>query len=105
MAIARSRQIDASVTRWYHCVTRCVRCAFLVGNGTFDRRAWIENRIEDLAQIFAVGVGGFSVQERSAVRSFLRREPGPVAGSGRTPGCATRREPGWVSDPLTVTRF
>jgi len=25
MTIARREQIDASVTRWYHCMTRCVR--------------------------------------------------------------------------------
>jgi hypothetical protein len=61
MAIARMRQIDASVARWYHCMTRCLRRAFLLGEGTCDRKAWIENRIEDLSQIFAVAVGGFSV--------------------------------------------
>ena len=46
-----------------------------------------------------------AIQERWVVRPILRRQPGPVAGSGRIPRCATRREPGWVSDPLTVTRF
>jgi hypothetical protein len=38
MTIARSQQIDTSVTRWYHCVTRCVRRAFLLGEGTSDRK-------------------------------------------------------------------
>jgi len=52
MAIARMRQINASVARWYHCVTRCVRRAFLLEEGATDRKAWIENRIEELAQIF-----------------------------------------------------
>jgi hypothetical protein len=33
MTIAPSRQIAKSVTRWYHCVTRCVRRAFLLGDG------------------------------------------------------------------------
>ena len=61
MAIARCQQIDASVTRWYHCMTRCVRRAFLLQEGTSDRKEWLENRIEELAEIFAVGVGGFSV--------------------------------------------
>jgi len=32
MTIARCQQIDASVTRWYHCVARCVRRAFLLGS-------------------------------------------------------------------------
>jgi hypothetical protein len=51
MAIARMRQIDASVTRWYHCMARCVRRAQLPDEGTFDRKASIETRIEELAQI------------------------------------------------------
>jgi hypothetical protein len=73
MAIARMRQIDASVARWYHCMTRCVRRAFLLGEGTSDRRAWIENRIEELAQIFAVAVGGFSVMTDHLDRTNSRR--------------------------------
>jgi hypothetical protein len=50
MTMARNRQINASVTQWYHCVTRCVRRAFLLGEGTSDRKTWTENRIEELAQ-------------------------------------------------------
>ncbi len=61
MTIARSQQIDISVARWYHCMTRCVRQALLLTEGSFNRKEWIEDRLEELAQIFAVGVGGFSV--------------------------------------------
>jgi hypothetical protein len=42
-------------------MTRCVRRAFLLGEETSDRKGWIEHRIEELAQIFAVAVGGSSV--------------------------------------------
>jgi REP element-mobilizing transposase RayT len=61
MTIARAHLVDPAVTRWYHCITRCVRRAFLLGEGDSDRKQWIENRLEELAQIFAVSVGGFTV--------------------------------------------
>jgi len=40
MAIARMRQMNASVARWYHCASRCVRRAFLLEEGATDRKAW-----------------------------------------------------------------
>ena len=67
-------QIDASVARWYHCVSRCVRRAFLLEEGATDRKAWIENRIEELAQIFAVAVGGFAVMTNH-LHLLLRLDP------------------------------
>jgi hypothetical protein len=38
MTIARAHLIDPAVTRWYHCITRCVRRAFLLGEGEYDRK-------------------------------------------------------------------
>jgi hypothetical protein len=61
MAIARAQLIDVALTRWYHCVTRCVRRAFMLGEREHNRKEWIENRLEELAGISAVAVGGFSV--------------------------------------------
>jgi hypothetical protein len=61
MAIARAKLVDVSLTRWYHCVTRCVRRAFLLGEGNHNCKEWRENRLEELGEIFAVAVGGFSV--------------------------------------------
>jgi hypothetical protein len=63
MTIARSILIDPTITRWYHCVSRCVRRAFLLGEGLDDRKKWVENRLEQLAEIFAIAVGGFSVMD------------------------------------------
>ena len=74
MAIARKHLVDTSVTRWYHCVTRCVRRAFLLGEGPHDRKEWIENRLEELAQIFAVAIGGFSVLDNH-LHLLLRLDP------------------------------
>ncbi len=63
MAIARAKLVDLTVTRWYHCVSRCVRKAFLLGEGDHNRKEWLENRLEKLAEIFAVAVGGFAVMD------------------------------------------
>jgi hypothetical protein len=38
MTMARSQIVDVSVTRWYHCMTRCVRRAFLLADGGSDRK-------------------------------------------------------------------
>ncbi len=59
MTISRSRLVDATVSRWYHCIARCVRRAHLMGDEAApERKDWIENRLEELDQIFAVSVGG-----------------------------------------------
>jgi hypothetical protein len=74
MTIARARLVDLSVTRWYHCLTRCVRKAFLLGDGPDNRKAWIENRLEELAQIFSVTVGGFSAMDNH-LHVLVRLDP------------------------------
>jgi hypothetical protein len=37
VAIARKLLVDVSVTRWYHCVARWARDAFLLGGGRKDK--------------------------------------------------------------------
>jgi hypothetical protein len=60
MTMAREHPVDPSATRWYHCVTRCVRRAFLLSEGPINRREWTELRLKKLSEIFAIAVGGFS---------------------------------------------
>ena len=74
MTIARSHLIDPSVTRWYHCVTRCVRRAFLFGEGLSNRKQWIDRRLEELAQIFSIAVAGFSVMDNH-LHVLVRLDP------------------------------
>src|ERR1700679_1807009 len=64
MAIARAKLVDLTVTRWYHCVSRCVRKAFLLGEGDNNRKEWLENRLEELAEIFALAVGGVAIMDK-----------------------------------------
>jgi REP element-mobilizing transposase RayT len=61
MPAPRSTIVDETLTRWYHCVTRCVRRALLLGEGMQNRRSWIEHRLQELAEIFAVAVAGFAI--------------------------------------------
>ena len=67
MTISRSRQIDISVTPYYHCVNRCVRRAFLCGEDRATgknyehRREWIASKIKDLSEVFAIDVAAYAV--------------------------------------------
>jgi hypothetical protein len=60
MTTARKELVDVAVTRWYHCISRCVRSAFLMGDGAVDRKMWIEKRLQLLSTNFEIYVGGFA---------------------------------------------
>ncbi len=79
MTMARAHLVDPTVTRWYHCVNRCVRRAFLLGEGDTDRKQWIEDRLEELAQIFAISVAGFTVLDNH-LHVLVRLDPDVAAG-------------------------
>jgi len=67
MAIKRSELIDTENAGYYHLISRCVRRAFLCGKDPethqdYDhRRQWIENRILELANYFAIEVYSYAV--------------------------------------------
>ena len=74
ITMARAHLVDPAVTRWYHCVTRCVRRAFLLSEGRINRREWIELRLQELSAIFAAAVDGFSVMDNH-LHVLLRLDP------------------------------
>ena len=88
MAIARAQLVDVSLTRWYHCVTRLSTAAFLLGEGDDNRKEWLEKRLEELAEIFAVAVGGFSVMDNH-LHLLLRLDPGSRSILGSSSGKAS----------------
>jgi len=67
MTSPRSQLVDSSSPGYFHCVSRCVRRAFLCG---FDapsgkdfehRRGWVEDRLLELAECFAIGIYAYAV--------------------------------------------
>ncbi len=67
MPAARSTQIDLAVTPYYHCMTRCVRRAFLCGEDRYSgqnydhRKEWVRSRIRYLASVFAIDICAYAV--------------------------------------------
>jgi len=63
----RKQQVSVEATPYYHCVSRCVRRAFLCGTDSVSgqsyehRRSWLEERILALPQIFAIQVAAYAV--------------------------------------------
>jgi REP element-mobilizing transposase RayT len=63
----RYRQVSVEDTPYYHCISRCVRRAFLCGVDSvtgFDfehRRQWIVDRIKLLCSVFAVDLCAYAI--------------------------------------------
>ena len=74
MTVARSELVDVDVTRYYHCLSRCVRAAHLCGEGYEHRKQWIEDRLELLARCFAISVCGFAIMDNH-LHILVRLEP------------------------------
>ena len=63
----RASQIDTSATPYYHCISRCVRRAFLCGEDKYSginyehRRQWLADRMTLLAKHFAIDVCAYAI--------------------------------------------
>ena len=67
MTQSRETQISLQDTRYYHCISRCVRRAFLCGKDEYSgqsfehRRQWVVDRIRQLSTVFAIDVAAYAV--------------------------------------------
>ena len=84
MTTARSLLVDSESPGFYHCISRCVRRAWLCGIDPYDgksyehRREWVEGRLLELADIFAVGIYAYAVMSNH-VHIVVRIDPGAAA--------------------------
>jgi REP element-mobilizing transposase RayT len=116
MATPRRLLVDPAESGTFHCISRCVRRAFLCGRDAHSgqnfehRRAWIRDRLRELADGFAIEVRSYSVMsnhlhvvartlpgratawnDEEVARRWLRFFPGPGGKPGRPPGEAAIR--------------
>ena len=67
MTRARRELISLTDTPYYHCIARCVRRAFLCGTDRYSgedfshRRAWVVERMQTLAGMFAIDVCSYAI--------------------------------------------
>ena len=67
MTQSRSSLISLSDTPYYHCISRCVRRAFLCGEDKFTgqsfshRRQWVAERMHFLASLFNIDICGYAI--------------------------------------------
>ncbi|MCA6065241.1 transposase [Thalassolituus marinus] len=63
----RKQQVSIEDTPYYHCVSRCVRRAFLCGTDSVTgesyehRRGWLENKLLELPQMFAIQIAAYAI--------------------------------------------
>jgi len=63
----RYAQVSLEATPYYHCVSRCVRRAFLCGSDQTTginyeyRRQWVEDKLLELAGIFALDICAYAI--------------------------------------------
>ena len=108
MPTPRRLLVDPAQSGVFHCISRCVRRAFLCGWDSYSghdyeyRRGWVRDRLQELAGLFAVEVHAYAVMsnhlhvvvrtlpglvdawdEEEVARRWLRIFPGPRGKPGR----------------------
>jgi len=67
MTRARNQLISLATTPYYHCISRCVRRAFLCGEDSLTgtsyehRKTWVIERLKELAGVFSIDICAYAV--------------------------------------------
>ena len=67
MPLPRKQLINLDNTTYYHCISRCVRRAYLCGKDSKSgksyehRKQWVENRSLTLSSIYAIDICAYAV--------------------------------------------
>ena len=84
MTYPRAHTVNPQVSGVYHCVSRCVRRAWLCGTDELSgrsfehRKRWIENRLLELSSVFALELWGYAVMSNH-YHIVVRTQPERVA--------------------------
>jgi putative transposase len=87
MTQARKVVVVADEVGVYHCISRCVRRAFICGMDAYSgrnyahRRAWVRERVQHLSALFGIEVFAYSVMSNH-LHLVLRNRPDRVAQLG-----------------------
>lgn len=69
MATPRYSKVDLSVTPFYHCISRCVRQAYLCGTDLLTgrsyehRKQWLIDKIEFLTTVFSIQILSYAIMD------------------------------------------